>query len=323
MILFIANDPGGFDVIKPVFDFYHTNDKRQVLLLLTGASKEKEERYAYTDEAAIKKVKQCIESGVLEVLVTGTSWGGTVEVQAINLCKSYKIKTIAILDYWSNYKKRFLFKGKYIFPDYLFVPDEYAQEDSILDGVPEEIIRIVGHPGFDSLVKRTQPYSDANKALFLSQPLSVIYGMKLGFNEMTTFPMVISACKKAGFRLNVKFHPKETERFRKKYKQFERTGNISDVLSDYKVVIGMNTMGLLQTVLVGMPVISFEPDMVGNDLCITNKLGITRPAVNEDELTERLDNIEAINIDRDKYLWMDGMSTRRCVNEISRVLLNP
>ena len=319
MILCLADDPGGFDVVKPVYDALCQDNNYHVKLLLVGASKKKETRFAYADNDVLIEIKKYIDSESLELLVTGTSWGRTIELQAIVLCKEHNIKTISILDYWSNYSRRFFYLDKYIYPDYLFVPDKYALKGCVQDGIPREIIQVTGHPGLDSFVKRKVRFSTEKKALFLSQPLSALYGMKLGFNETTVFPKVMFVCKNLGYSVDVKFHPKETDKFKEQYRQFECSEDLQDCLVRYRVLIGMNSMALLQYSLAGMPVISFEPDMVGCDLCITNKLGITIPTLDEEQLSERLRNIENFRM-KEKYLWMDGMSTDRCVNEIRKVV---
>lgn len=322
-LIFIADDPGGYDVIRPVYDRFIDYNSFQSELILLGASKDKDERCAYDDMEALTEIKRRIGTDNLDLLITGTSWGRTAELEAIKVCKSVGIPVVSILDYWCNYKSRFLLGNQYIMPDFYFVPDNYALCEAVKDGIPEDIIRVVGQPGLDTFVNHVIQPSNENRAIFLSQPLSVLYDLRLGYNELTAFPQVISACQRAGYTVDVKFHPKEGLIFRNKYKNIEVNGDLYEILPHYKVLIGMSTMGLLQYALAGMPIISFEPGMAGFDYCITNELGITKPALNEDELMERLWDIDNFQIkDSSYYIWMDGKSTDRCVKELIRIVSN-
>ena len=74
---------------------------------------------------------------------------------------------MAILDFWVNYGVRLSrhkladlhrFDGVCEFlPDYYAVPDEIAQTEAIMDGVPESIIYPLGNPHFEMLASRKMP----------------------------------------------------------------------------------------------------------------------------------------------------------------------
>ena len=62
----------------------------------------------------------------IQTLVTGTGWGSLLEHQARVLAKQHGIRTIAILDHWTNYYERFIRDDELVLPDELWVVDEYA-----------------------------------------------------------------------------------------------------------------------------------------------------------------------------------------------------
>ena len=318
-IAFVADDPGGYDVIMPVFQKFCQLNGYKPYLFLLGASKSRNEKYAYDNDIFINKFTELVMQKKILILVTGTSWGKKYELEAIKISRQNGIPTISILDYWANYSSRFLMRDKHIYPDFLFVMDKYAEIEGVKDGIPKSIIRIVGHPGLDRFsIKRE--YSQADRAIFVSQPLKNIYGERLGYNEYTTFPLAQEVCDNLKIRLDVKFHPNESRDFKKEYESQSVNGELDDLVTNYRFMIGMNSMALLQYAISGMPVISFEPGLKGKDICITNLLGITKVALNRDELTERIRKINTTEIKLKSWIWNDGKSTERCVKEIEKII---
>ena len=60
-----------------------------------------------------------------DFVITGTSLISRLEIDVISSFKK-KIKTIAFIDHWINYKKRFIKNNKYILPDEIWVTDLLA-----------------------------------------------------------------------------------------------------------------------------------------------------------------------------------------------------
>ncbi len=314
-IVFLANDPGGLDVIWPLFKRMRQGGY-VVELLLTGSAAKKEPAYRVNEEDVLKMLgTKCCDY----ILVTGTSWHSEIEISAIAFCKEKGIKTVAILDYWSNYKERFRFKEGYVFPDYYFVMDELAKKEAIEDGVPPEIIRITGSPGLDKYIDK-HIVCEGNDAVFLSQPLSVLYGNSLGYTEYSVMDELIKVTDDMGIHLDVKFHPKDALEFREKYSKIKVDMSLENICARYKYIIGMSTMALLQCALMGGNVISYQPGLKAEDGCITNKLGITRKLTTLEGLVGELKNMDMKN---NKFLpfWSDGRSTERCVKQLIKVKL--
>lgn len=165
-IIFLANDPGGFDVIWPLYKRFVENNRRETRLLLTGSAGEKEKKFQQSPQNVVNIISSMIEKKIEFMLVTGTSWDSDVEREAIHLCKSNQIVTVSILDYWCNYIERFQISSGYIFPDHLFVMDEMAAMEAVDSGIDRSIIRIVGHPGLDFYVKK-KDYMERKKKHFV------------------------------------------------------------------------------------------------------------------------------------------------------------
>ena len=59
-------------------------------------------------------------------LISGTGWSSNLEHNARKFALNNKKYSIAILDHWVNYKKRFFRKNQTILPDEIWVFDKYA-----------------------------------------------------------------------------------------------------------------------------------------------------------------------------------------------------
>ncbi len=311
--LFLANDPGGMDAVFPVYDELSKRDDITVKLMLAGRTAELKSQYRFSEKQIIEYIDECISEGREFILVTGTSWNSVVEAEAIERCRASGIKTVSILDYWSNYRRRFSYKDGFIYPDQLFVMDEMAFNEAVKDGVPSEIMKITGNPGLDYYAKIR---SNSKKVLFMSQPLSVINKEYEGYDEFVVMEDLLKACRELGIKAHVKCHPKDTEKFRETYSSISVEGELEKLVQDYDAVVGMTTMGLLQCSLMGVPVISYEPDLNTEDKSIVNKLGITKGAYSYEELVHQLRMITGSYDEKKLPGWFDGESTERCLTEL-------
>jgi len=330
-IAFLAHDPGGYDVLLSVVQRLQKEHVPLEFYCLGPAAK-----LNPVNVTSESEVVQTIQSMLLEKklsgLVTGTSWGNQLELEIISACKAALIPTIAILDYWSNYQARFKNNiGHLIYPDHYIVMDEMAKEEAIQEGVPSNILQVLGHPGLDKYIaieRRKICFTNKKKKLlFLSQPLSALYGEELGYTEQQVLEDCIMVVQGDNdYSLSVKFHPKDDEELKQRYLDISVVGDLRDIMTEYDVIIGMNTMGLLHAVLMGIPAISYQPDLQKPDMCITNKLGFTRLIRSYQDLEFILNRYIGEGC-KDFYLpksfiWLDGLSTNRVAGFIRKVVLD-
>ncbi len=328
--IFLAHDPGGADVIWPVFDRFPVSLEEKQFWAI-GPAGERHKEYQKEKTHVLDNLTQMLRENKIQLLVTGTSWGDHTECYCIKACHEHGVKTISILDYWSNYANRFkVDSGEYIWPDAYLVMDELAREEAIADGVPERLLHITGHPGLDRYAQqrdlmRHDKRTRLGNVLFLSQPLFTLYGMSLGYNEYTVTDDLKEMCEKLKLKLSIKFHPKDTQDFCDKYGDLKIDGDLDDLMVQFDCVVGMSTMGLLHAVLLGVPVISYQPGLIGNDGCITNRLQVGSKAYRYDDLYEILQSEKyirkGVNIESGvRTKWMDGQSTHRAVEAVKEVL---
>ncbi len=327
-IIFLVHDPGGHDALFPIV----SKCKKEGIayeFFCTGSSARLSPEYYSTSEDALNTINWLANSIDSLCLITGTSWGNEVELKAIDMFKKASKLTFSILDYWANYSTRFkLADGRLIYPDYYIIMDDLALQEAILEGVPPEILHVLGHPGLDSWINLCQPgHYRKNKfnILFLSQPLFDFYGNALGFSEREVLEDMIELIRAMPkFTLSIKFHPKESTFIKNKYSNFSIEGSLQVLLPRFETVIGMNTMGLLQSVLLGTDTISYQPNICVPDDCITNKLGLTTKLTSYDELMSYMSReripTSSIKENKENYIWLDGKSTNRVFEFIKGVL---
>lgn len=326
-IVLICHDPGGYDVIHPVYEKLKSSNEACCFFPI-GPSKKMAGEGLECSELLVK-IKTMIKSDELGMLVTGTSWGNDIEVKCIELCNSNGIPTVAVLDYWSNYKMRFCYQDceKYVFPTKYFVMDEIAYREAVEDGIDANILEITGSPGLDKYIaiskeKRASNAKKDGDILFLSDPISELYGTSLGYTEESVFLDILDVCNVLGRKINIKFHPKDNEYMRKKYSSYEVAGNLDDVVPKFDLAIGMSTMALLHSYFWGVPIISYQPGLIGKDMCITNILGITNRIDSKEELKELLAGKVSGGgkENRKPLIWEDGKSTDRVCERLISLL---
>ena len=109
---FVCNNVGGGYVIKYLIKKYQLKSK----ILVRGSSKK-----------IFKKIKSQKDFfGGLNLLICSTSTPGDFEIRKMLIARKKGIKTIFILDHWTNYKKRFIYKNSYFYPDEIWCGDKYS-----------------------------------------------------------------------------------------------------------------------------------------------------------------------------------------------------
>jgi len=76
-----------------------------------------------------------------ELLLTGTGWGD-FEHDARKMASERGIYNVAVIDHWVNYTERFVREGEFVWPDEIWVTDEYAMEIATRDCPGQNIRQI-------------------------------------------------------------------------------------------------------------------------------------------------------------------------------------
>ena len=264
-ILIYAHDPGGINATKPLEES------------LRAAGFEVVSHFKILPENTINNFNP-------DLIITGTSANDKTEKNIWLKAKNKNIKTLAILDHWVNYGIRFskyglleldkFNKNPDIFPDYIIVPNNFAKEEMIKDGVRAEIIFPLGNPHFEQIKlnapKCSEKYTDT--ILFCSEPYIEDYGAgkeKIAASDIYNF------CKKNSLKLIIKLHPKEDV---SKYKEFEginvkilKEAALTELMQKCALTISMTSMVLIEGAILHLPILSYQPSETNPDNFILTK----------------------------------------------------
>lgn len=293
--LFFAHDPGGANAIEP---------------LIVPLKKNGHEVLVYAKNTALSKAPNVIELKENDFqaffkrlkpdcIITGTSANDFTEKLLWKTAKEMNIKSVAILDYWSNYGIRFSKYGtkdieKYnsdktfdYLPNFIIVMDEFAKAEMSKEGIPENIIYVLGNPHFLKL-KELSKNVDKEKIrsqfmkrneefmiTFASQPYTEDYGKGQEKQVLKDLQEIVEKMDKR-IAIVVKLHPKEDL---SKYNGFEniyldtKTHPI-DIIMSSDLVVSLTSMFLVEAMILGKKVVSYQPMESNKDKFVFTRNGI-------------------------------------------------
>jgi hypothetical protein len=303
-----------------------------------------------------EEARQILEAEQPSVLLIGTSSQDkdtpiTLE-QALTLAARERgIPTIAVLDFWGNYSRRFSDKPTYdnrkYLPDMICVPDVIAFNDMIGEGFDKDKLVVTGNPYFDDIAASKEQFTGDRRdesrkeyrrqvVLFASQPIELYYGSSMGYTEKTALEDLLSCIEEAGdvwfcpnTTIVIRPHPKEdpeelravADRHAVHYFIDSKTPLREAIMASDIVLSPFSTM-LVDAALLGVPAISLQPGLCRDDLLPTNKLGITYPVFKQGEVGDAIKAFLSDTTLRKKFeeksksITPDGKATERVVREI-------
>ncbi len=225
-----------------------------------------------------------------DLIFTATGIGKTVDKKMLELAAKEGIKSVSLVDFWSNYKLRF---GK-VLPDYILVIDPIMKKEMAEADFPRKKLVVVGNPAFDKFRvfgKKGEYVS------FFSQPFSELK-INPGYDEIEVLKDIVESLEKLGFegKLKIKLHPRAKckRKFDGIMKKTSLDCSLTDsknLLENSKAVFGMNTAVLFRAALGGKPVLSYQPELKGNDPLISNRLGLSLPVYEKKDLIKAMEKI--------------------------------
>jgi hypothetical protein len=161
--------------------------------------------------------------GLVDWVLTGTSWASDLEYQAIRHSKNNQTYVISYLDHWVNYRERFSWHGPSIFPDEIWVGDSDALElaKSLFINIP---IKLLPNPYWQEvsstvLEKSKLSNSKNSKILFSSTNIDGVRAMQsdIKFSDNDIFEKFLSKINEDLFGENISYitiglHPSENSK---------------------------------------------------------------------------------------------------------------
>lgn len=307
-----ADNPGGANAIVSVVKKCIANGDEAVIILGGVAQAIFHDAgldFISQETLTRNQLKNLLHDKTFDFFLSGTSIGETIDKILLELCKKEKIPTVCVLDSWVNYWMRFsITHNLEAVPDYICVMDELARREMLAENFPAERIIVTGNPFFDSFIDGIdQEKEDAERILFISQPLKHAETMgaaRLSYDEYSVLNDLVSIFDQIGQekrkQVVIRLHPREEKG--KFDKIVNRSGFCYDTILDIKssisfsgLVIGMNSMALIQAALAGKKVISYQPNLLGEDTLVTNKFNLSKCVITKDDLLHEIKNYIAGN----------------------------
>ena len=298
-VLAICGDPGGASALAPVLHALMEQRRTELRVLAYNQALDVLAARGIVAEAIPPEAAASWPADSLRALrpaaiVAATSCNGRdYERHFIVAARAAGIPSLALLDFWSNYRQRFTgTAGELIVPDAIAVMDEAARVAMVECGFPPAVLRITGQPAFDSLAARREAFGaqrrshirratgtadDDLQVLFVSQPLRALYGTDAtaaghpGYDETEVLLEVQGALAAATTRLSrpltlvVRPHPRErldssVETLASPFRTVvSAAGDQYEAAMAADLVIGMSSVLVIEAWQLGCAVLSLQP----------------------------------------------------------------
>ncbi|MBK9332873.1 MAG: hypothetical protein IPM96_10850 [Ignavibacteria bacterium] len=272
-VLSVFDDPGGGLAVTAVAEELKKNAELDLTVYSGKLSKEIAVstgfEYREIESMISKETAEDIFTEVSPDLLLTATGGGNAEQEIRNIAFRKNIPSVVILDYWKDYKRRWLYADHEInmIKDNVCVMDDFTKQEMTEEGFPEYNIHVTGHPYLDKIFntgkkKSKEKSENVMSILFLSQPLEII-----GIKKYEIHPLKILSdaaeeySEKSGKKvaLTVRLHP--SENISKEISEIlnnhgngnynikisESGSSISELLSESDMVIGYNSIALFES----------------------------------------------------------------------------
>ena len=216
-------------------------------------------------------------------------------------------------------------------PDRVAVMDAHAQSQMIDVGIPPQNIIVTGQPAFDALVECRQQFSLAQRAtlresvgvgehdllvMFASQPIRELYGEEkknssqphtlgpsLGFDQHSVLSSLVHGLEDCSKKYQkpisvlIRPHPREASSAYDDYTSdviqvtLSQEGNSRVYAMAADLVVGMNTVLLVEACYLGCVVLSLQPGLRQADSLPTNVWGASIGVYHQEEIGPNLETL--------------------------------
>ncbi len=199
-ILIICGDPGGAHAVAPVVKklLKIRSVRVQVYAYFKAVTSFKKINIPVIElenEISLDEIKNLLIKSSPDLIMVGTSFNQfEFEKKFILISRDLNIPSLAVLDFWSYYSKRFSRNESDLefLTDKVAIMDELAYLEMREEGFPPDRLTITGQPAFDRLKNKRSNFSAKDKSivraeigiktdqslvLFISQPFSKLFGV--------------------------------------------------------------------------------------------------------------------------------------------------
>jgi hypothetical protein len=209
-------------------------------------------------------------------VITGTGWESSLEHDARKLAREQGIRSIAVIDHWTNYADRFVRSGEQVLPDEIWVSDPYAAEIAQAAFPTVQVVQQANAylAGLVTEVKLRQPPAAAQGndcVLYVLEPIRHHWGELAEPGEFLALNYFMANRKRAHVaadaEIRLRAHPSDPPgkydawlaRQANPRVSLDRSANLADALAWSNVVAGCQTYAMVLALACGRSVISTIP----------------------------------------------------------------
>ncbi len=284
------------------------------------------EKLFFINKDKIHKLKS-IDKKKIKLIITGTSLGNSIDKKMVYFGRKNRIKTISIIEHWTNFQSRFKLNNKNYFPDRILVNDKIALNFAIKNKLPKEKIDVVGNLRLEKIenykLKKLSKWSKKEKKkykriiLFISEPIKKdqrFLTTDYTYDEVSTLKKLVKLIDKNTL-LIIKVHPNEKinkfSNFKKKNIILKKKMKFSDMVKLPSKIVGIKSMLLIELALLRNNIISYRP--VKDNEFIGEKLGLT--VLVRKNLKKYLDNFIKLKLRKKKIFQKSSQKFTKIVNQ--------
>lgn len=364
-IVVICGDPGGGNAVAPVIEALRHDGCTDVAAIAYRQTADIWKRRALSftpinESTSEGQAITFIRDHHARLVLTGTSVNSVdLEKKFISAACRAGVPSLAVMDFWSNYRARFSDKeDKLVYlPDRIAVMDERACDEMIAEGFDSRLLVVTGQPALEDLAKWRDRFTSGCKTeirtklglghndlmvLFASQPLSGMGNSESGtpnirgFTEKTVIPALAISLKRIGERLGkrivlvIRPHPRENPEVFKGMNLggipmiVATDGESYDLAMSADVVSGMNSILLMESCYLGCVTVSIQPGLCGLDKLPSNQMGMSIPVYQEQEIEPVFERLlcrnNPLGAEKREYVNRSKGSARRVVSLIYDML---
>ena len=248
--------------------------------------------------------------GKARTLISGTGWASNLEYDARKMARQLGIKSIAVIDHWTNYRARFLRDEVEILPDEIWVTDEYASKlaESEFDNIKIVLLPNLYLANLVQEVRQLERVGvnrTGNNLLYVLEPIRQAWGQGVvagefeGLNYFINNLGILGLCGDISIRLRP--HPSDLIG---KYDQWinaqkgmkialDDSLNLAESIAWSDVVVGCQTYAMVVALDAGKRVISSIPPWAPP--CVLPQPGIVKLA---DLLSQEFSTVNILKLQR-------------------------
>ena len=268
----VCNDAGSANLIVNWFKEYQQNKK--ILCHVNGPAKE----IFQCECPEIKNLPLDTLINSVRTLITGTGWSSNIEYNARLKASKNNVLNIAVLDHWTDYKKRFTRNSLEHLPEIILVSDEIALEKAkkIFPNIEILLLENLYLENLVLSIKKGKLHNQnkSHKILYVLEPIRGDWGDLKTLGEFQALDYFVENLNLFGsineIEIRLRKHPSESNNkylsWLKKNKEINVSMDISSSLVDSikwsDTVVGCQTFAMVIGLKSGRRVVtSIPPNM--------------------------------------------------------------